>query len=240
MHGQAGVAELRLRPHGAERQRPVLDVDELGVALLALDLEVGEHGLAARAPVDDVVVAIDQPLVVEAHEHLAHRARQPLVHREALARPVAGGAEPLQLADDRAARLLLPLPDALDELLAAEVVLASCPRRRAGARPRPGWRCRRGRCRACQSVLKPSIRFMRIEDVLQRVVEGVPDVERAGDVGRRDDDAVRLLRRGRVGAEVAALLPARVPPRLDGGGLVTVGDRGRARSAARSFAKGSL
>ena len=68
VHGEAGVAELGLRPHGAERERPVLDVDELRVALLALHLEVGEHRLAARAPVDDVVVAVDQPFFLEAHE----------------------------------------------------------------------------------------------------------------------------------------------------------------------------
>src|SRR5262249_37843230 len=65
VHGEAGVAELRLRAHGAEREGSVLDVDELRVALLALHLEVGEHGLAARAPVDDVVVAVDQAFLVE-------------------------------------------------------------------------------------------------------------------------------------------------------------------------------
>src|SRR5262245_15549507 len=38
VHGEAGVAELRLGPYGAERQRPVLDVHELRIALFALDL----------------------------------------------------------------------------------------------------------------------------------------------------------------------------------------------------------
>src|SRR5262249_29171227 len=65
MHGQPGVAQLGLRTDGAERERTVLDVDEVGVALLSLHFEVGEHGLAARAPVHDVVVAIDQPLFPE-------------------------------------------------------------------------------------------------------------------------------------------------------------------------------
>src|SRR5207245_10239732 len=79
--------------------------DALPISLLALDLEVGEHRLAARAPVDDVVVAVDQSLVVQAHEHLAHGARQPLVHGEAQARPVAGGTELLELTDRKSTRL---------------------------------------------------------------------------------------------------------------------------------------
>ena len=49
------------------------------------------------------------------------------------------------------------------------------------------------------------------EDVLQRVVEGVPPVQRARDVGRRDDDAVGGLGGGGIGAEQSALFPFAVP-----------------------------
>ena len=48
-------------------------------------------------------------------------ARQAFVHREALARPVAGRAEPLELVDDRAAGFGLPLPNALDEGFASHL-----------------------------------------------------------------------------------------------------------------------
>src|SRR5205814_10727813 len=128
VHGEAGVAELRLRPHGAERKGAILDVDELGVALLTLDFQIGQHGLAARTPVHDVIVAIDEFLFVEPNEDLAHGARETGVHREPLARPVARGAQPLELADDRAARLLLPAPHTPQELLATVAVLALPPR----------------------------------------------------------------------------------------------------------------
>ena len=47
---------------------------------------------------------------------------QPFVHGEPLTVPVDTVAEAAHLAEDPAAVLLLPLPDALDELLAAEVV----------------------------------------------------------------------------------------------------------------------
>src|SRR5262249_5146464 len=123
MHGQAGVAELRLRTDRAQGDRPVLDVDELVVALLALDLDVREHGLARRAPVDDAVVAVDQPFFPEPHERLAHGMREPRVHREALTRPVTRGAEASKLADDLTARLLLPLPGPREVSVAAEVFL---------------------------------------------------------------------------------------------------------------------
>ena len=59
------------------------------------------------------------------------------------------------------------------------------------------------------------------EHVLQRVVERVAHVQRAGDVRRRDDDRVGLGR-GAVrppGPEGLGLLPAGGDARLDGGGI---------------------
>src|SRR5256885_17101052 len=39
VHGEARVTELGLRAHRPERQRPVFDINELGVAFFALALE---------------------------------------------------------------------------------------------------------------------------------------------------------------------------------------------------------
>ena len=68
-----------------------------------------------RVPIDQPLVAIDQALAVEIDEDLAHRMAEALVHGEALARPIRGGTEAAQLADDGAAGLRLPLPDLLEE-----------------------------------------------------------------------------------------------------------------------------
>ncbi len=60
------------------------------------------------------------------------------------------------------------------------------------------------------------------QHVLQRVVERVPHVERAGHVGRRNDDAERLgvrLRAG-AGAEGVGLFPAFPDSRLNARGVV--------------------
>ena len=51
-------------------------------------------------------------------------AFETLVHREALARPIHRIAEDAHLPLDRPAGMGLPLPDALDEFLAAQVATA--------------------------------------------------------------------------------------------------------------------
>jgi hypothetical protein len=210
MHGHRGVAQLRLRAHRAQSQRAVLDVDEVRVALFALHLEIRQHGLAARAPVDDVVVLVDEAFLVETDEGLAHGAGQPGIHGEALARPVAGGAEALELADDGPAGFLLPLPGALQEDLPPDVVSGLA---LGGELPLQDHVDGDGGVVGAgdpQGVVAVHA-LVADENVLQRVVEGVPPVERAGDVGRGHDDGVGRLGRGGIGAEESALFPFAVP-----------------------------
>jgi len=57
-------------------------------------------------------------------EDLHHRAHVLLVEREALLLVVERGAEPLELADDRAAVVRAPLPHAFDERRATELLAA--------------------------------------------------------------------------------------------------------------------
>src|SRR5882724_4889849 len=52
-------------------------------------------------------------------EDLDHRAREPLVHGEAFAPPIAGGPKALELANNGVTGFLLPFPYALDEGIAA-------------------------------------------------------------------------------------------------------------------------
>ena len=63
------------------------------------------------------------------------------------------------------------------------------------------------------------------EDVLQRVVERVAQVQRVGHVGRRNDDRERLARRVGLGVEEAPLLPCLVEALFDGGRVVDLGQR---------------
>src|ERR1700732_1324130 len=57
-------------------------------------------------------------------EYFHDRPRQALIHGEALARPVAGRAKPLQLIDDDATAFGFPLPDTLEELGAPQIAPA--------------------------------------------------------------------------------------------------------------------
>src|SRR3546814_16577084 len=75
--------------------------------------------LFRSVPVHQALVAVDQALAVERHEDLQNCLREALVHGEALALPVAGGAEAAELLQDGAAGLLAPGPDPLDEVRAS-------------------------------------------------------------------------------------------------------------------------
>ncbi len=180
----------------------------------ALHFEVGDRRVQRRIPVHQPPVAIDQPLVIEADEHFAHRRRQALVEREPLARPVERGAEPAELLGDRAAGFRAPPPHAGDERLTAEaapvlvallsqkpldnhlgrdpgMVGARLPERIAALHPAPAD-----------------------QHVLDRERQRMAHVQAAGDVRRRDHDGERRGGGGRVGGERARLLPAGIKPRL--------------------------
>ena len=72
MDGDRGVGEHRLRAHGGDGEHPVAALDRVVdrvedvVDLAVLHLEVADRRVRARVPVDHVVVAVDQPLLVEA------------------------------------------------------------------------------------------------------------------------------------------------------------------------------
>jgi hypothetical protein len=126
MDGHGCIAQNRLRSGRGHRQEAaagdgVVEVVELAWLSAVLDLQVGHGRLQTGRPVDQVLILIDQPQTVETHKRLAHGGREAFVEGEALAVPVARCAQPAQLAGDVAAVLLLPLPGAAQELVAADL-----------------------------------------------------------------------------------------------------------------------
>src|SRR3546814_14427625 len=93
-----------------------------------------------RVPVDQALAAVDQALLVQAHEGLDDGVGGHRVHGEHAARPVAAGADAAHLPFDGVARLRLPLPDLLAELLATQRIarLALALARPVAARPHLG------------------------------------------------------------------------------------------------------
>jgi len=137
--------------------------------------------------------------------------------------PVRAGAEAAHLAGDGAAGVFLPLPHLLQEALAAEVVAADALGVELALDDDLGGDAGVVGARLPQRVVAAHAVVAR-ERVHDRLVEAVPHVQRAGDVGRRQQDAegggVRLVEPG---VEIAAGFPFRVPATFDVGGLEALG-----------------
>ena len=195
MNGHGDVAEHGLGAGSGNGQKlagvfavcaddRVADLPQVALVLVVDHFEVADGGLAAWAPVDDVRAAIDEPLLVEADECLANRYRQALVHGEVFALPVDGGAKALHLVEDGAAVVALPLPHAVDEGFAAQLLAAGAfsgqlalHHHLGGDAGVVGSRQPEG---AAAAHAPPAG-----EDVHLRLVEHVAHVQAAGDVGRR-------------------------------------------------------
>jgi hypothetical protein len=221
MNGDARVAQHRLRTRGGNRDvglrvlriedlalDRIAEMPEVAVDLALLDLEVRDCRQQLRIPVDEALVLVDQPLLVERDEHLDDGLREALVHGESFAAPVARSAQPLELVEDGAAGFGLPLPDALDEFLAAEVPAMDALGRQLALHDHL-----RGDARMVHAGLPENVLAAHAleadHDVLQRVVERMAHVQRAGYVGRRDDDGECL--RARFSTSASAERPSFFP-----------------------------
>ena len=139
------------------------------------------------------------------------------VHRELFAGPVHRTAQPAQLPRDRAARLLLPFPDIRDELFAAHVGPLHPLTRKIAFHHHLRGDARMVGAHDPQRIF-PAQPFVAHDDVLQRIVQRMADMQRSGDVGRRVDDS-EGFGVGAVRAEQPVRLPMRIPALLDFGGI---------------------
>src|SRR5712692_10015020 len=224
IHRDRGVTEHRLRPRRRNCYRArsvnqrIADIPKAALHIFVIDFEVGNRSLASRTPVDQPPVAVDEALVVERHERTRDGARKSRVERETLAAPVARRAESPQLMEYLAAVGLAPFPYALDESLATELMAVL---------PLLGNLALDHVLRRDSRVIGPrqpqrvvALHPARAHDhVVQRNVERMPEMELAGNVGRRDYDrkdlvpSTRILTglRIQVGRKIAAVNPELEP-----------------------------
>ncbi len=222
------VAQHGFRTRGGDRQmaaaigQRVADVPHRTVLFLGHDFEVGHRGAQHRVPVDQALAAIDQALFEQSHEHFGHGLRQPVVHREVFAAPVGRGAQAAHLAGDGGAGLFFPFPHFFDEFFAAQVMARNLLRIElpfdhdlggdagmvGAGNPR--------RVEAAHAVVARQA----IHDGL---VEGMPHVQGAGHVGRRQLDAERRFAGVGGGAEIPALFPFGAPEFFYVGGVERFG-----------------
>ncbi|OPY11787.1 MAG: hypothetical protein A4E69_02628 [Syntrophus sp. PtaB.Bin138] len=220
VNGHRRIAQHRFRTGGRHDDlttavgKGVADVPEGAGFLLVLHFQIGDGGVAAGAPVDDVIPLIDQILIVEADKNFPDGTGEPVVHGEPLTLPVAGASQPLQLIDDDPAEFGLPLPDPIDELLPAEIM---------ACQPLPGQFLFHyvlgGDACMVHSRHPEGIETLHAleadDDVLKRVVQGMPHVEDSRHIGRRDHNGERRFFPFVLRMKKAGIQPVLVPSFLN-------------------------
>ena len=214
MHGHGGVAQHRLRPRRCHGDIGVLhpfdrifEVPQMSLDLDLLDFEVGNSREEFRIPVDQPLVLVDQARPVKLHKDAQHRAREPFVH-------------------DGAARLRLPGPHLLQKLLAPErAPVGLLALHKLALNHHLGGDAGMVGTRLPQHILAAHA-LEAAQHVLQRVVERMAHMQRAGDVGRRNDDAIGFRRQplGPAGAKGTRRLPGGVHAFLNFRGLIVLVD----------------
>src|SRR6266480_670358 len=189
--------------------------------LTVLDLEIRDHRVHYRIPIDQPLVAINQTFPIKLDEDSADRGGRRRIHREAFAPPVGRSSEPAKLAGNRPARLFLPLPNPRDEPVSAKALFGASLRDHLVADDDLGGDARMVGTGLPQHIAA-SHALITHEHILQGKGQRMSHVQAAGDVRRRHHDGIRRLVTGWVGGECARAFPQRVPPRLDGGRLISL------------------
>ena len=176
-----------------------------------------------RVPIDQAFAPVDQAFVIHFNEHLDHgimeiprlafRRAGRAGHRKGCAIPIAAGTKAFQLIDDCTARLRFPIPNFVQKCGAAHF--------------RPAWQFRRRqlplnhhlRCdprmirAGLPKRIKPPHAVPADQDILQSVVERMPHVQRARNIGGRDHNAECFgAFRIRTGLKTARFFPSLVKP----------------------------
>ena len=223
VHRHGGVTEHGFRAGGGHHQVPgpvgkrIAEVPHVALFFAVFHFQVGDRGVQGRVPVHQAFTAVDQALAVQAHEHFAHRVGQAVVHGEAFPGPVHAAAHAAQLLGDGAAGFRLPLPDLVQEALAAQLVAVGAFRRQAALHHHLSGDAGVVGAHLPEGVaaLHAAIAHQGVHD---GVLEGVPHVQTAGHIRRRDHHREGFALPG--GAEMACLFPGLVPGLLDAVGLV--------------------
>ncbi len=134
MHRHGRVAEHRFGPSGGDRHKlrlaglridhRVPKMPEVPLHRFMEHLVVAHGGLQIGVPIHQALAAINQAVRKHLEKRVPHRSGTHRVEREPRAAPVATATHQLQLAENSGFVLFLPLPDPLDERIAAKIVAA--------------------------------------------------------------------------------------------------------------------
>ena len=196
---------------------------EVACLFLILNFRVGNGSIADRTPVDDPAALVDPALLVHLHEDFCYGLVAALVHGEALAVPVAGRTELLELIDDPSAIFLAPVPAILEELLAAQVLLTDT---LLFEIVDDLYFCRDGSM--IRSGLPKSVISLHAlpadQNVLHCIVQSMSHVELSGDIRRGDNDRKGCFGVVHFRVEVFLILPVFINPILDSLRIISFGE----------------
>lgn len=182
---------------------------------LVLDLNVGKGGETAGAPINQPVSAINESFPMQTNEDFANGLGQSLIHGKAQPGPITGSPESFQLIEDGIAGVLFPGPDPFNERVAPKFLSLG-----AFLQKLTLHHVLRGDAGMVGSRKPEGIPALHAapanQNVLQRIVQRVADVQGARDVGGRDDNRIGLSGRVGSGAEVAMVDPIWAPSGFNG------------------------
>ncbi len=125
MDGHRGVAKHGFRPGRRKADEftgtfdRISERPEAAFNSLVIHFVIRDGGLQLRVPVDQPLAAENQAGAEKVEKRLPHGPSADGIEREASSRPIAATAQLAQLPQDSGLILVLPLPDALDQLIAA-------------------------------------------------------------------------------------------------------------------------
>ncbi len=226
MHSHRRITQHRLRPrrrncHMRRLTRlrvdhRVLKVPKVALHRLVKYLIIAHGGLQERVPIHEPLTAIDFSVLEQPEEPLSHCPRALIVEREPRALPITTATKLTKLAENAGFILILPFPNALHEPFAAQVVarfllfLEQPPldhRLRRNAGMIGAWHPQR---------IKPLHPLHADENILQRIIQRVPNVKCPRHIRRRNHDRIWRTRIIGLGMKVTAILPEAVPLLLRG------------------------
>ncbi len=203
VHRDCGVAQHGFRPGGRYDQvilaigclaticQRIAQVPEVTFLIMVFDFKIGNRGVQLGIPVDQALAAVDQAVLVQPHEGFFDSLGKPLVHGEALTRPVHRGAQAANLPGDVTAGLFFPLPHLVEELLAPQVMTADALSAKLTLDHHLG-----GNAGVIGAGLPQGVATLHPPETDQcihdGVVEAMAHMQAAGDVRRRDHDGVGL------------------------------------------------